>query len=161
MKKLIFFFAFFVAILVGYAYYQNNPALSKFTSLLPIHPSGGATATIDSQRFSLMIAKTQEQKEKGLAVTNSLGQNMGMLFPFDHPDYFTFWMKDMKFPIDIIYLKNNHIVTIYPDMQPAKDNNTTWQIVKPLVPSDAVIEINAGLSQKYHFKIGDIIQLAL
>ena len=160
MKKLIFFFAFFVAIVVGYAYYQNNPALSKFTSLLPLHMSG-PTATINSQRFSLMIAKTQEQKEKGLAVANSLGQNVGMFFPFDHPDYYAFWMKDMKFSIDIIYVKNNHIVTIYPNMQPAKDETTTWQIVRPTLPSDAVIEINAGLSQKYHFKVGDVIQLAL
>ena len=159
MKKLIFFFAFFIALVIGYAYYQDNPALKKFTSLLPL--SHGPSATIDNQKFSLLVAKTPDEKEKGLAVTNSLAPNAGMLFPFDHPDYFAFWMKDMKFPIDIIYLKNNQIVTIYPNMQPAKDTYATWQIVRPIVPSDAVIEINAGLSQKYHFKVGDIIQLAL
>ena len=81
MKKLIFFFAFFIALVIGYAYYQNNPALKRFTSLLPI--ARGSSATIDHQKFSLMVAKTPQEKEKGLAITNSLSQNEGMIFPFD------------------------------------------------------------------------------
>lgn len=159
MKKLIFFFALFGALVIGYAYYLNNPAL-KFLPKFPSFSTQGASARINDQQFSLYVARTPEEITKGLAGFNSLAQNSGMVFPFDHPDYFMFWMKDINIPIDIIYLRDNKIVTIYPNMQPSKDSKT-WQIVRPLVPSDTVIEINAGLSQKYQFKVGDVIQLAL
>src|SRR5215213_560068 len=48
------------------------------------------------------IAATDEQRTKGLSVKDSLAENEAMLFVFNNEGEHTFWMKNMKFPIDII-----------------------------------------------------------
>src|SRR5258706_11929428 len=68
---------------------------------------------IDGHSFDILVARTQEEQEKGLGERESLPSNMGMLFPFDHPYREGFWMKGMHFPIDIIYIKTNHIISIF------------------------------------------------
>jgi len=50
------------------------------------------------------IAKTEEERARGLMFRDRLGENEGMLFIFEEPDFYSFWMKNMKFPIDIIWL---------------------------------------------------------
>ena len=117
------------------------------------------TATIDGVKFNLDIARTQSQQEKGLAIYNSLPKNKGMLFPFPKPDYYAFWMKDMKFPIDIIYIRQSRIVTIFSDVLNPASPSAPLPILRPNAPSDTVLEINAGLSNKYGFKKGDFVQL--
>ena len=81
-----------------------------------------------------------------------------MLFPFEKADYYSFWMKNMKFPIDIIYINKNHIVTIHQNIKPPKTKEESLPIYKPEDPSDTVLEINAGLSEKYKFKKGDTVK---
>src|SRR5258706_12167654 len=71
------------------------------------------TIIVNNKTFILDVAKTDEEKEIGLAKYNKLPQNMAMLFPFSDYGYYHFWMKDMKFPIDIIYIKDNKIVDIF------------------------------------------------
>src|ERR671923_23790 len=56
------------------------------------------------------IAETGEQRSKGLAIKDSLNETEGMLFVFSEPRQYVFWMKDMKFPIDIIWLDSNKTV---------------------------------------------------
>ena len=56
---------------------------------------------------------------KGLSIKNTLNESEGMLFPFDTPGEYSFWMKDMKFPIDIIWIDSNYkIVYIEKNLQP-------------------------------------------
>ena len=57
------------------------------------------------------VAVTGEQQTKGLDVKNNLTENQGMLFVFQQPDRYGFWMMGMKFPIDIIWLDSNGMVT--------------------------------------------------
>ena len=83
-----------------------------------------------------------------------------MVFPFNKADYYSFWMKDMKFPIDIIYLKDKKIVTIFENVLPQSSDQNP-EILNPEEPSDTVLEINAGLARKYNLKKGDIIRLNL
>lgn len=111
------------------------------------------TATISTHIFTIDIAKTPTQQEVGLAKYQNLPSGNGMYFPFAHSDYYAFWMKDMHFPIDIIFINNGKIVTIFSNVKPEK--NYQDFIYKPTAPSNAVLEINAGLSQKYGFKNGD------
>ena len=139
MKKVILFLVLVTAIgLLSFSIF----AVKKST-----------TATIKNNTFSIDIAKSQSQQEIGLAKYQKLEQNMAMYFPFDHADYFVFWMKDMHFPMDIIFIENGKIVTIYNDVKPEKDYQDF--IYKPTAPSNAVLEINAGLSRKYGFRTGD------
>lgn len=125
---------------------------------LPFPFSRAATATVNNQTFKLYLATSDKDRMTGLSERTSMPQDYGMLFEFEKPDYYSFWMKNMKFPIDIIFLKDNKIVTIYPNLQPpTASSEETLPILKPEEPANKVLEINAGLSQKYNLKKGDSI----
>ena len=127
--------------------------------LLKSFSKRGPTATIKNHTFVIDVATTSEQKEIGLAKYAAIEQDKGMYFPFDHSDYYGFWMKNMKFPIDIIFLQNKKIVTIFSDVKPQK--NYAVYVYKPTRPANAVLEITAGLSKKYGFTLGDTLNLQL
>jgi len=145
MKKIIIIvvviFIIAVLFLIGRSLLSNNSF-----NLTP-----QAKAIINNSSFNLLLAKTPKEKEVGLSNKKSLPNNEGMLFKFEKAGYYSFWMKDMKFPIDIIFIKNNKIVTIYNDVKPPV-NNKELAIYQPLEPADTILEINSGLAKKYGFK---------
>ncbi len=120
----------------------------------------GPTVTIKDKTFNLLVAKSENDRQIGLSKHKRLPQDSGMVFLFDRPDLYTFWMKDMKFPIDIIFIRGNKIVTIYPDLEPPKPNDNNLPVLSPKTRSDKVLEINAGLSKKYNFKNGDEVKIS-
>jgi len=65
-----------------------------------------ATTTVTSGEVSIVaeVADTDELRIKGLSDRRSIGEKEGMLFVFPKPDFYGFWMKDMRFSIDIIGL---------------------------------------------------------
>jgi uncharacterized membrane protein (UPF0127 family) len=66
-------------------------------------------------------------------------------------------MKNMKFPIDIIFINNDQIVTIQNEAQVIKGQENPT-IYSSTGPADKVLEIQAGLSKKYNFKAGDRVK---
>src|SRR5215203_893119 len=60
------------------------------------------------------ISVTNEQRTKGLSVKDGLAENEAMLFVFDNEAEHTFWMKDMKFPIDIIWIDSDKTIICNP-----------------------------------------------
>ncbi len=121
-----------------------------------------ATATLNGQKVTLDVANTEKLRETGLSGRNNLNDNQGMLFLFDEPGIPTFWMKGMKFPIDIIFLNSNKIVTIYKNVPaPKTTTETPNTYYQPTYPSDKVIELKAGASDKYNLHQGDTINLSL
>lgn len=126
--------------------------LTTLVFLVFFHTSG-PTVTIHNHTFFIEFAKTPSQQEIGLSKYQTLPENKGMYFLFYHAYYYTFWMKGMHFPIDIIFINNRKIVTIYNNVRTEKDYQDF--LYKPTRPSNAVLEINAGLSKKYGFKVGD------
>lgn len=117
----------------------------------------GPTATIKGHTFYVTLAQTDQQKVTGLSNTNSLPQDEGMYFPFDTAGYYGFWMKEMRYPLDILFIHNNKIVSLYQNIQPPKDANTPLQVYKPTEPADGVLEINAGKAKQYGIKTGDSV----
>ena len=74
------------------------------------------------------LAITPDQQAKGLSIKNTINENEGMLFIFHTPSDYSFWMKDMKFPLDIVWINsNNEIVHIEKKLQPC--------VFFPLCPS--------------------------
>ena len=157
MKKVFGLFALLLIIALGLAFFQSNP--NNNFPFVAIFFGSKTKATINNQTFSVTVAKTNLEKEKGLSGKNSLNENEGMLFPFEKEDFYAFWMKDMKFPIDIIFINKNRIVTIFPNIQPPKNTNEGLFVYKPETPADMVLEINAGLSQQYNFKKDDEVKI--
>jgi uncharacterized protein len=84
-----------------------------------------------------------------------------MLFVFDKADYYSFWMKNMKFPIDIIFIRGDKIVSISKNAVAPKSADASLPIYKPEAPVDKVLEINSGLSDKHNIKKGDKVEIKL
>lgn len=158
MKQIFGLFAILLILIIGTIisqnYLQNRDSNNSINSR-----SKTPTATINNHTFKLEVAKTQKEKGVGLSTKSTLEQNVGMLFPFDKPGYYPFWMKNMKFPIDIIFIRNGRIVTIHKNIKPPRNPNENPPIYNSKEPADIVLEINAGLSEKYKFKRGDIVKL--
>lgn len=115
--------------------------------------------SINDETFKVEVAQTDEEKQIGLSKTNKLGEDQGMLFVFNKPDYYSFWMNEMKFPIDIIYIRGNKVITVISNAPAPSESNTDLAIYQPKDASDKVLEINAGLAEKYNIKEGSTITI--
>ncbi|MBI2034893.1 MAG: DUF192 domain-containing protein [Candidatus Levybacteria bacterium] len=118
-----------------------------------------STVTINNKVFKVEVAKDQTTRAKGLSGRESLMEEKAMLFLFEKPDYYSFWMKNMQFPLDIIFISKDKIVTVVNNVQPLKEGQDNT--ILPTEPIDKVLEINAGLAQKYNLKKGDKVTITL
>jgi len=165
MKKIIFLYLFLVLAVIALA-------VVKFTGIVSLFPGNSKSkpeAIINSAVFKIEIAKEAAAKEKGLSKRKSLDKDSGLLFIFDQKAKHQFWMKDMLFPIDIIYIAKTStdsittgtIVDIVENAKiPAKDTPpSSLEIYQPQKDADLVLEINAGLAKEKGIKIGDTVTL--
>ena len=83
-------------------------------------------------------------------------ENEGLLFIHEQTETPSYWMKDMQFPIDFIWLKDNQIVDIT-ENAPTEDPPTTYYT--PKTPINQVLEVNAGYVAKQGLKIGQILDI--
>ena len=104
--------------------------------------------------IQLEVVDSEDRRERGLSNRENLARNQGMLFIFDSPDEYCFWMKDMKFPIDIIWLDSDKkIVGIEHKVSP----DTYPKSFCPSKPSLYVIEVEDGLARRARLKLGQQI----
>jgi len=101
-------------------------------------------------------ASSITEQERGLGGRDVLPENNGMLFVYDEPEIRSFWMKDMLFPIDIIWIDGDKKITgvtknITPDTFPQKFSSK--------VPVQYVLEVNAGFSDDNNIKAGDAVDI--
>lgn len=112
------------------------------------------TATLGDAELTLYVTTTPDQSVKGLSDSPELPIDHGMLFYMPGQRQLSFWMKDMNYPIDMLWLDDQrriiHIETnVAPDTYPQRFTN----------PSDTnahyVLEINAGDTARYQLSLGD------
>ncbi len=112
--------------------------------------------------LKIEIADTDAKRELGLSGHKMLTNDEGMLFIFDQPGRYAFWMKDMLFPIDIIWLAPQNIgevgisKVIY--IQKNALPSSYPQTFGPNENSLYVLEVNSGFSEKNNLKIGDEVK---
>lgn len=100
------------------------------------------------------VAQNNSQREIGLMFRPNLEANRGMLFIFDAPDRYGFWMKNVKFPLDIIWIaEDKTIVDLKIDL-PACPTEPCPTYV-PAAPAKYAVEVNAGSVVKWGLRIGD------
>lgn len=113
---------------------------------------------INNKKLVVEIADSQKEKQKGLSGRNSMASDHGMLFSFNEPSYNTFWMKDMAFNLDFIFVNDGFIVQIVENVPyPAKADDEP-QVIESDVLTDAVIEVNAGFVKDNKIQIGDEVK---
>lgn len=69
------------------------------------------TVIVRNKKYKVFIARTEEQKERGLSVMEELPEDEGMLFPYDPPEDVGFWMHNTTIPLDIIFINDDLEVT--------------------------------------------------
>ncbi len=100
------------------------------------------------------FASSEQARQRGLMFRKSLGPDNGMLFVFRQEDYHGFWMKNMEFPLDIVWIgPDKKIVDIYHNAIPCQDN--TCNIILPRYPGVFVLELNSGFARAYGISVGD------
>lgn len=119
----------------------------------------GTQVLLNGQTFKVDVAKTDSQLQVGLSNRKQIGENQGMLFLFETPSYYSFWMKEMKFPIDIIYINGDKVTTVIENAKPPSSSSEQLIIYEPQDKSDKVLEINAGLARKYNIKKDTIVKI--
>lgn len=153
MKKVLVFYVLLVVVIIIFA-------LSRGTNLLQFGTSTkGATAKIENKTYKLILTKTDAEKIKGLSGRSNLAAGTGMLFAFPQKNKYAFWMKDMRFPIDIIYIDDNKVVDFVENAPaPASGQDaSTLPIYKPSAPANYVLEVNAKEISKNKIKKGDTV----
>lgn len=152
MNKIIVIFGIiFLIFLVVIVFFQvNTKSINKL-----LNKPATNTVNINGATFKVELAKTQKELAEGLSGRGSLPQDGGMLFVFDKPSYYFFWMRGMKFPLDIIFILNNKVVAVYEDLPPASVNEANPPQYGLDTASDRVLEINAGRARRNNIKVGD------
>lgn len=138
--------------------YIVGVAAALFAVLAPTLFYQPATASLRAggKTINLQIAATEAAQEQGLGGRRSMSDNQGMLFTFDQPNRQCFWMKDMRFPLDIIWLNSaKQVVYLRADVSP----KTYPEKFCPSSPARYVIELNAGQAAQLDIRSGQTLQL--
>jgi len=118
-----------------------------------------AEIMINDSVFNVDLALFFDKKTKGLSGIDSIEENNGMLFVYFNNDIRYFWMKDMDFPIDILWIKGNKIINISENVPVYTDEQITR--INSVYPVDRVLELKAGTILKHNIKINDKVIIKL
>ena len=110
--------------------------------------------------FKIEIASTTIEQARGLSFRKGLEEGHGMLFLFGSGGIKNFWMKDMNFPIDIIWISGNKVAGFDENASP-QPGAALWNLKVYDSPDDTdkVLEVPAGTVKKDSIAVGDVIQV--
>lgn len=149
---------FLIALAYGY-----NCGLQKTCGVEIVEKAvrGKKEIELPQGRVYAEVVDTPQSRAQGLSGRASLAQDEAMLFVFDHPGKYGFWMKDMLFPIDIVWISEDGIVVhVEHNVSPSSyftTNPPQTYINKP----DAmyVLELASGQAEKYGLYLGTKVKM--
>jgi uncharacterized membrane protein (UPF0127 family) len=121
--------------------------------------SSSPSVTISGHTFPVELATTPAQHQQGLSNRADLPSGTGMLFVFSSPGRYQFWMKDMRFPLDFVWIANGAIVQLNQNVPHPHNSANLPEVIDPLQPIDMVLELPAGDITKFNLKISDAVTL--
>lgn len=151
MKKLWIFISLCLLILLGIVLYSQLTKNSQ-------NFSQSSTVYIGNAKVIVEVESTPESRAKGLSGRNSLENNYGMLFIFPNNDRHGFWMKEMKFPIDIIWIDTDRVVSIK-ENAPVPNPSETLPIYVPQEAANLVLEVPAGYTREHDIRVGSKVEV--
>ncbi len=119
-----------------------------------IFKNNSNTVKVDLKSFNIIYADNEEKLEKGLSDRESLDDKSLMLFVFNNPSTYGFWMKDMKFNIDIVWLDESYkVVHVEENLSP----ETYPKIFYPKSKALYVLEANPNFVKDHDIKLGNTL----
>ena len=117
----------------------------------------GHRVIVGPYTIPVVLADTPKLRTRGLSGTERLAPGTGMLFVFDTPGTHGFWMKDMRYPLDIVWIDPTltvvGVTTAYPQSYP--------EIFYPPTAVAYVLEVTAGEAKAMGIEIGTVVRLEI
>ncbi|MBM4382699.1 MAG: DUF192 domain-containing protein [Deltaproteobacteria bacterium] len=136
-------------------------------ALLALHLGAAAVAAekrpevvLDERiRVAVDVVETPALRERGLSGRADLGEHEGMLFLFPTQKIQSFWMKEMNFAIDILWVRDGQIVGMSENLPPPPRMLMVLPRYASPVPCDIVLEVRAGQAKRWGLAIGDSVRI--
>lgn len=152
MLLIIIFVAFFLT-------FNSNPFFTTFLQGPGISSTTTNTSVvkIGTNVIKVEIADTPDKRIKGLSGRESIASDSGMLFIFQKPDKYEFWMKDMRFALDFIWINGNSVMDLLKNIPPPAPDQSIDTIphYAPVNDVDKVLEVSSGYIDTHHISVGD------
>jgi uncharacterized membrane protein (UPF0127 family) len=149
---------FLLAACRGKSYARMDAPMPASPGWSPSEPSRAVIHTADgAANFTIELADTPEERERGLMGRTSLASDAGMLFVFPKETHVTFWMKDTPIPLDMIFIRADMTVAGVAHAVPCEaEPCPTYPSGEPV---QYVLEIGGGIAEEKHIKAGDTASL--
>lgn len=140
-----------------------NLITKSTSSSVPVLSQNLKSIKVGSTQIKVAVAKTEDEKRKGLSGVSNMPSDEGMIFDYNNQNFRpAFWMKDMLIPLDFIWIKEGKVVQV--DMAVAfpapgtKDSDLLLYLPKETV--DYILEVNSGFAAKNNITIGTNVDLS-
>lgn len=128
---------------------QSFPETKLIESLKATYVELGGT------KITVEVADTDALRKQGLSGREGLRENHGMLFLFPVRDRYAFWMKDMRFSIDMVWIAKGVVASVNENALPEPGVDLSHlKLYIPDVPVDTVIELPSGFVHTHHINLG-------
>ncbi len=115
--------------------------------------NGGSSVCFNGRCFGVEVASTSAERAEGLMNRDSLDRGRGMLFVFGSEGIRGFWMKNVRFPLDMVFMDGDGKITeIKRNAEPCSESCPS---ITPGEEFSYVLEINGGLSEEMGLENGD------
>ncbi len=158
----LFTIAMTAAIVGGFVFgvFFALPDSSRSESSLPAKVLKRTEVEISGEPLEVEIADTQGARLQGLSGREELPKNTGLLLVFDADDRHGIWMKGMRFPLDLFWIRGGRVVHIEENVPPAPPGASDFAL--PLYnspdPARMVLEAAAGFAAQYGIRVGDRVR---
>lgn len=157
MKRMILIVFFsFILLIGGFIWLMFD--LQKQGPEIPGVSTSTAVLDLGDRQIIVDVADTDLARTRGLSYRDSLDQDRGMYFMFASSSVQYFWMFQMRFPLDIIFLNDDTVVSVSSNV-PNPKGLMPPAIVNSRVPANRVLEINAGKAAEWGIKEGSKVSL--
>lgn len=104
------------------------------------------------------VAETVDTRARGLSGRRRLPEGRGMLFLYPRPGRYGFWMPDMHFDLDLVWIRGERVVGVTPRV-PHDPDAPELPVYRPPVPVDRVLEVPAGTAERLGWRAGDPVSV--
>jgi uncharacterized membrane protein (UPF0127 family) len=160
-KTKIIFFVFLLLLVIGVLAGRIFLLTENATQKNPTFQDHQLTKiNLNRKQLTVEIVKTPASLERGLSGRKEIGSD-GMLFLLPETRIPTFWMKEMNFDLDLIWLRENRVVDISPNVPHPISLQSQLPLYSPSSPADMVLELPANKAQELEIHNGDQLEFVL